>query len=109
MAIWHVSLSIGADAMGKNVGGGTNGELILWWWETESGSGHHEEEQTVKLIANGEKRVVLCEDYRKETFIRPSKETRQEYYEIDAEELARLIKKHGKSIPGMPPPPTKQT
>jgi hypothetical protein len=84
--------------MGKNVGGGVNGEMTLWWWETESGSGHLEEEESAKLVASDDKKVVLCIDYRLQKYIVPSKEMREDRYEIEAEKLAELVKKHGRKI-----------
>lgn len=100
--VWHVFLDVGAATMGKNVGGGVNGVMTLWWWETESGSGHHEEEESSKLVPGDEKKVVLCIDYRLEKYIRPSKEAREEFYEIEAEKLADLIKKNGRKVDRLP-------
>jgi hypothetical protein len=54
--------------------------------------------ESAKLIAGGEKTVVLCIDHEEKTFIRPSTETRHTLYEIDAARLAELIQRHGKKV-----------
>lgn len=93
--------------MGRNRGVGVSGQMVLWSWESESGSGHHEEEETARLIAHERNKVILSIENEVRKYIAPSKDTRQDYFEIEAEKLAELIKQHGKRIDQLPSSPSK--
>lgn len=81
---------------------GVNGELQLFWCWEESASGHVETTRWCILRPGDHQEQVILEEAYEEINFMPGKSRKEGKvrYTISAQELADLVKKHGKRLYG---------